>query len=261
MENILVLLTLSYFCSYLSSCLLLPLNTFPSHPLCWFLCCCRLDCFCVLCFCFFFCWFSLFFCLCLLFCFEIMTTNAVFPAILGFLKGCYCLWYKKVLPAIREMFWSVFPPEPFFQKHSWFVFIFCLFLFLLSSLSRFHVSVLFCINPFWDHILALFLLLYLFFCFIFVTTFFSLFVLLSFQQVSWHALLESNLISFLVVWLFYSLCLNDIVFRFGVSFFVFLVDFWFLLFLLGFCCVCCFGFRLWHRRKVFSLQSWCFWGG
>ena len=94
---------------------------------------------------------------------------------------------------------------------------------------------------------------------IFVAPFLSSFLLLSFQPLSCHPLLQSTLLSFLVVWLFCSSCLNDIVFRLGVSFFVLLVVFLsFFLFLLSFCGVCCFGFRLWHRRKVFSLRFWWF---
>ena len=99
-----------------------------------------------------------FLCLCLLFCFEIMTTNAVFPAILGFFKGVLLSVRQK--KGFRQFercsapFFPSPPPKPVFSK-TLSVFHFLLsFLFLLSSLSTFHV---FSINPFSDIILVLFL--------------------------------------------------------------------------------------------------------
>ena len=81
-----------------------------------------------------------FFCLCLLFCFEIMTTNAVFPAILGFFKrGAIIADAEKGLPAIREMFCSFFfsPQRPFFPKPL----SVCHFLLVLVSFSVFHFKI------------------------------------------------------------------------------------------------------------------------
>ena len=65
------------------------------------------------------------------------------------------------------------------------------------------------------------------FCSIFVAPFLSSLALLYFKLVSWHPLLKSNLFSFSVVWLFYSSCLNDIVFRL-VFLFLFVSSCWFL---------------------------------
>ena len=126
-------------CSNLSSFWCFPLNTFPSHPLSkpnqlpfggsfWFFCCCCLDCCCVL--------YSFFFvgggdlpylCLCLLCCFDIMTTNAIFPAILGFLKGVSvsCNWRDVLL---------LFSPNNLYLTLSVCHFFLVVSLFLLSSL-------------------------------------------------------------------------------------------------------------------------------
>ena len=86
-----------------------------------------------------------------------MTTNAVFLAIWGFSRGCcYQCDRKRVSGNSRNvvLLFSLSPPKPFFQKHSWFFYFLLSFLFLLSSLSTFHV---FFINPFSDIILVLFL--------------------------------------------------------------------------------------------------------
>ena len=201
-----------------------------------------------------------FFSLSLLFCFEIMTTNAVFLAIGGgcFQKGVIICDTEKGFPAIREMFCSCFPPKPFFQKHS-----VCHFSF--SSVIPFNIPCFLSSSISFQIIFSL--------CFvgsIFVAPLLSSFLLLAFQPVSCHPLLQSTLVSFLVVSLFYSSSLHDIVVRLGVSFF----SCWFLigflltvvvtfLFITGnsilsfsFCCVLlskcgvgCFGFRLRPQGK------------
>ena len=205
--------------------------------------------------------------MCLLFCFEILTTNAVFPAILVFFKGVLLsLIQKRVSGNSRDVL-LVFPPQsPFFQKHSRFVIS---LVFFFSSVFPFNIPYLFFPSTPFEIILS-----FCFFGSIFVAPFLSSFLLLSFQPVSCHPLLQSTLLSFLVVSLFYSSSLHDIVFRLGVSFFFFLLVFvWFssdccchLFFITGnfivcfsFCCfllskcgVGCFGFRLMTWEKVFS---------
>ena len=127
-----------------------------------------------------------FFCLCLLFCFEIRTTNAVFPAILGFFfqKGCYYRWYRQRVSGNSRDVLLVFPaPKALFQNHSRFV-IFSCFFFCLPFQHCFFSSTPFEI-----------LFLERFFGFIFVAPFLSSFLLRSFQPVSCHPLLQSTLLS------------------------------------------------------------------
>ena len=145
-----------------------------------------------------------------------MTTNAVFPAILGFLKGVLLsLIQKKGFRQFERCFARFSPQKPFFLKTLGLSFS-LVFSFSSVFLSTFHV---FFINPFWDIMLVLFL------GFIFVAAFLSSVLPLSFQPVSCHRLLQSTLRSFVVVSLFYSSSLHDIVFKLGVSFFLFLVGF------------------------------------
>ena len=162
------------------------------------------------------------------------------------------------------MFCSFFPPKPFFQSTLGLSFFLVIY---FSSVFP---------NPFSDNILVVFRWLYLCCPFPFFVSASLL------PTISCHPLLQSTLLSFLVVSFFHSSSLHDIVFRFGVSFFLvfFLVFVWFLCeccchlsfhhwefcsliffllsFLLSKCGVGCFGLRLRHREKVFFLRFWCF---
>ena len=87
-----------------------------------------------------------------------MTTNAVFPAILGFFKRVLYSWYRQRVSGNSRDVLLVSPPPPpqgpFSKPLS--VCHFLLF-FLLSSIS----TLFFFINPFWDIILVSFLWFYL----------------------------------------------------------------------------------------------------
>ena len=113
----------------------------------------------------------------------------------------------------RKLYFRVFfprfcPPSALFQNPSLFLVFCCLVFFFCLPFQ--HST----FNRFWDNILVCF------FCSIHVARFLSSLVLPYFKQVSWHPLLKSNSLSFLVVWLFYSSYLNDNVFRPAVSFFL-----------------------------------------
>ena len=107
------------------------------------------------------------------------------------------------------------PQSPFFKNTLGLPFSLVFF----SSVFPFNIPCFFSSTPF-EVIFS-----FCFFGSMFVAPFLSSFLLLSFQPVSCHLLLQSTLLSFLVVSLFYSSSLHDIVFRFGVSFFIFLVGF------------------------------------
>ena len=124
---------------------------------------------------------------------------------------------EKLFPPIRAVFGSFFAPKALFSK----TLSVCHFSLSFPFPSVFPLNVpcffLFVfINPFSDNILVLFRWLYL-------CCPFAFFVSASFLPTSF---LQSpspiHLAFILVVWLFYSSCLHDIVFRLGVSFFVFL---------------------------------------
>ena len=230
-ENILVLLICPILCLLLSTFIefcCVPLRPFPSHLLSkpnflafrasWFFCCCCLDC------CFvvylFFGWFS-FFCLCLLFGFEIMTTNANFTAILGFFKRWYCLWYRKRVSGNSTDVLLVFSPQsPLFKNTRGLSF--SLVSFLLSSISTFQGLVF--VNPTFELTLS-----FRFSGFVFRAPLLSSFLLRSFQPISCHPLLQSTLFSFLVVSLLYSSSVHAIFSGLAFPSCIFLV---------GFCLVC-----------------------
>ena len=130
---------------------------------------------------------------------------------------------RRLCPAILDFFLR-FPPKALFQNPS--LFFCCQFFCLPFQHSTF--------NPFWDNIVILFFDLSL------LSHVLSSLVLLYFKQVSGHRLLRSNFVSFLVVRLFSSSYLKDIVFRFGVSL------------ILCFSCWFCLVF-LWLSSPFFSL--------
>ena len=142
------------------------------------------------------------------------------------------------------MFCSFFPPK-FFSK----TLSVCHYLLFFSLPFQHSMFFLFSSIPF-QIIFSL--------CFvgsIFVAPFLSSFLLLSFQPLSCHPLLQSTLLSFLVVWLFYSSCLHDTVLQLGVSFFNFLVGFC----LLSSDCCCHFIFSLlglFFRLSFFVKLLW-----
>ena len=199
-----------------------------------------------------------------LFCFQIMTNNAVLPAFLVF---CF----KRVLLSVihkncvlqLERFFALLFPQNHLSKPS---FSFpCIFLCLPFQDSIF-VSF---INPFWDYILVLFLLLYflplsfLHFCF-----FHSNFLTSPCQIQLVFIFVGLVLLVFIFeVCCFYDSCFSSLfVFVVGfcfvvvvsfVSIFVFVVCVYRLF---CFCCVCCFGFRLWQKKKVCSLAVLVFLG-
>ena len=92
-----------------------------------------------------FCFFFPFFCLCLLCCFDIMTTNIIFPAILVFERGVLICEHKNA--AIREMFCSFFSPKCPFSKTLSVCHVLVIY---FCSVFPFNISCfLFCfINPF-----------------------------------------------------------------------------------------------------------------
>ena len=164
-----------------------------------------------------------------------MTINAIFPAILFFFKGVlFSVIHKKCFLHFERCFAPSFPPKPFFQKPlsvCHFLVFFC----LPFQHSMFFVSS----TPF-DKILS-----FCFFGSIFVALFLFSFVLLGFQQVSWHPLLESTLLHF---WSFGSSI-------FPVYMILTCFQVWcFLFFLVGFCLV----FFWLLLSPFFSLLGFCF---
>ena len=95
-----------------------------------------------------------FLCLCLLFCFEIMTTNAVFPAILWFFKRVLLsMRQKKGFRQFERCFAPFFPfpfppppPKPFFFKNT-LGFSFSL-VFSFSAVIPFNIPCFFSSTPF-----------------------------------------------------------------------------------------------------------------
>ena len=256
------------------------LSTFPPHLLSkpnflafgafWFFCCCCLDCCCCVFYLCFWGWFS-FFCLCLLFWFEIMTTNAVFPAILGFFKGVLLsVIQKKGLLQFERCFAPFSPQSPFFKNT-----LGLSFSLFFSSVFPFKIPCFFCSSPPFEIIilvcclaLSLSHLSFLQLCFFPSNKFpdipflnppcfhFLVVLALMFFIFEWYCLqVWCFLLCFSCWFLFGILLIVVVTFLFNTGIFFFCC------FLSSFCGVCCFGFSLWHRKKVFSLRFWWVFGG
>ena len=121
-------------------------------------------------------------------------------------RGLYYLWYPKIVSCnFRSIFSSVVLPQTLFHNPSP-----SLIFFLPFSLSNmFWASSTPCeiTFSFWFFVLSLLPLSFFCLCF-------------SLKQISWHHLLESNLLSLLAVWFFCSAYWNYLFFMLGVFFFV-----------------------------------------
>ena len=118
-----------------------------------------------------------------------MTTNAVFLAILGFFKGALLfVIQKKGFQQFERCFARFFPQKTFFSFEN--TLGFCHFLSFFPSIFPFNIQCFSSSTPF-ETIFS-----FCFFGSIFVAPFRSSFLLLSFQPVSCHPLLQSTLLSF-----------------------------------------------------------------
>ena len=160
---------------------------------------------------------------------------------IGVEKGCYYLWYTRIVFCNwRDVLLFCSPKSPFFKI----ILSFLVFFFFFCHPSQNSISVVFCINPSWENIIVLL------FCSIFLLPFLSF---ASFFQATFPDIPFSNpQVAFvLAVWFFCSWCFDC--FRFHFIVFFFFVSFcWFLL---RFCCVCCFASKLWQRKRCFPCNS------